>query len=264
MMENMMDGCSIGGEMEETKSKKYNFKLGNNFSNFVSDVMEERLNNLDYSEALDFLRTVGLGEKEAIGVLFGDYEVANNEEEIIVCDNYTDRKLDPYKPIEKFINNYIKVYREILEITVNILYYPNHRRKIFINIYDTDDCDIPLVNKYFPFSIDLITNSKGGMDVNSVKFFNTLYTALNNGEFYELLSVLVSSYNRRDLESYAEYYFDARKILDVWNKVSLCMSFIEKYRPNTIETRELQNKISGIKEAFETSYVSILHFREIQ
>lgn len=251
MKEDITEGTNSDREIvEDPKIKLCSFKLGDNFSNFISDVLNERINNLDYYEALEFLETVGVGKNEAIGVLFGDYEITNNEEEIIIVDNYEERKFNLYKPIEKFMNDYISVYRGILENTCNILW---RQQTTFINFYDADDEDLTILNKYFPISLDYIMNpaSNGGVRINSVVFYSSLYKSYINGEYPDLIKALEASVIKRDLVSRCDYYFDARKILDVWYKVKKCLIFLESYGNYS---SPLLNSISGIREAFEQTY----------
>lgn len=251
MKENITEGTNSDKEtVEDPKIKLLSFKLGDNFSNFITDVLTERINNLDYYEALEFLEAAGVGKNEALGVLFGDYEITNNEEEIIIVDNYGDNKFNLYKPLEKFTNDYLSKYRGILENTCNILY---RHQTTFINFYDADDEDLTILNKYFPVSLDYIMNpgSNGGVRINSVVFYSSLYKSYVNGEYPELLKALEVSVIKKELISSCEYYFDAMKILDVWYKVKKCLIFLESYYD---KNSLFLNSISGIREAFEQTY----------
>lgn len=236
----------------EHKFKLCTFKLGNNFSNFISDVLTERINNLDYYEAFEFLKTVGLEKDEAIGVLFGDYEIANTENEIILADNFSEPKFNLHAPIEKFINDYYTAYREILENTSNILV---QNKLIYINIYDTDDKELSNITKYFTVDFDLLMNpnTNGEIAVNSIRFFNNLFNAYNNGEFKDLINSLITRYSENRLIDMCCYYFDSRKILDVWNKIKRCISFLNLY-DNPHDLNPLLNKLSGLETGFSTTY----------
>ncbi len=241
------------------KEIKVGFKLGDNFDNFMYDMLIEKINKLEYIEALNILTTIGISEKEAIGVLFGDYEIANTESEVMVVDSLDNsNKLNLYKPLNLFISDYESTYRTILEVTSNIIL---RKKDVFINIYNTDDKDLPVLTKYFPFPIKLIFDpgSGGDITVNIVKFFNTLCTSIDNGDIEDLLDALDVSWSRDNLSSQFEYFYESKKILDLWKKVKNCISFITKYRRNYKKTFDCLNRLSGIEEAFEKKYSLILN-----
>lgn len=231
--------------------KQY-IKLGNNFSNFLSDVLVEKIKNLDYYGALEFLKTVGLEENKALGVLFGDYEIINTKDEIILVDNFSEPKLNLHKPIEKFISDYLSVYKGVLEATCNIL---DKHTNLYINIYDTDDKDFSILSKYFTIDFNYLMNptSNGKIIVNSVKFYDTLYTAYNNGDYEELVESLSVSYNTGVLKLRCDYYFESRNILNIWDKIKKCVMFLSYYNyPHNLPL--ILNKLSGIIEAFSQIY----------
>ena len=65
--------------METSNNVKYTFKLGNNFTELITDKVREELNHFEYNNALTLLKTVGLNDDIAIGVLFSStYSIAEN------------------------------------------------------------------------------------------------------------------------------------------------------------------------------------------
>ena len=209
------------------KFKLSSFKLGNNFDNFMYDMLAERVNRLEYDSALNILMTVGIDEKDAVGVLFGDYDIANTENEVLIVDNLHTNELNLYDPIIKFMSDYKTEYRKILDITVNIFY---RRNNVKIDILNTEDKDLPILTKYFPLNIELITdpNTCGLMKIDTVDFFNTVYKSIDNGDLEDLLCALDVSWGKYTLSQDIEYYCESRKILDMWEKVKLCILFISK------------------------------------
>ena len=240
-------------------NEQHFIKLGDNFSDLIKDKIEKKIINFEYFEALELLKSVGFGEKEAIGILFGEYDIINTSTDIILCDNYGTNKLNIYNPINDFIYDYYNHYREIRNYMYKIFYSPNYGygcifqpKSIFINIYDTEDKDIFIVSKYFSFPIELIFNNVGGVSVDVITFFNILYTALNNYEFEDLLDalVLLPPYsNKSQLQMDFEYYLEFRRILDKWYKVENCILFLDKYGTDKTKIRDIQNRVLGIKEA---------------
>jgi hypothetical protein len=255
-------------------NEQHFIKLGNNFSDLIKDKIEKKIINFEYFETLELLKSVGFGEKEAVGILFGEYDIINTSTDIILCDNYGTNKLNIYNPINDFIYNYYNHYRGVINYMYKI-FYPhngdytlqsisisiydtenkstfNYMSSIFINIYDTEDKDIFIVSKYFSFPIELVFNNVGGVSVDVITFFNILYTALNNHEFEDLLNALVlfpPYSNKSLLQMDFEYYLEFRRILDKWYKVENCILFLDKYGTDKTKTRDIQNRVSGIEEA---------------
>lgn len=232
-------------------NEQYFIKLGDNFSDLIKNKIEEKIVNFEYFEALELLKTVGLEENKALGVLFGDYEIINTKDEIILVDNFSEPKLNLHKPIEKFISDYLSVYRWVLDTTCNIL---DKSKILYINIYDTDDKDFSILSKYFTIDLNYLMNptSNGEIVVTSVKFYDTLYTAYNNGDYEELVESLSVSYNTRDLKVSCGYYFESRNILNIWNRIKKCVMFLSYY--NYPHNFLILNKLSGIIEAFSQIY----------
>lgn len=252
MKENMMDGFNIDGEMEKTEPNLRSFRLGNNFSDFILDALNEKIENLDYYGALELLETIGLNKDESLGVLFGDYEIVNTENEIIVADNFSEPKLNLYQPIENFINDYLFSYKDILERTSYTI-----GRDFYIDIYNTPDENLPILSKYFTIDFNyLIMNpsSRGIIEITGIKFYDAIYTAYKNGEDYEnLLESLSQLYNIELLKYSFDDYFESRNILNIWNKIKNCITFLDSY-DSLYNSRPLLNKISGITEAFSKVY----------
>jgi len=208
----------------ENKEIRSCFKLGNNFNSLIYNELNKRINSLMYTEALNMLTTIGLKKEDAVGVLFNDYEIVNTDNEIIIINKIDNKKyqhFDLFFPIKNFISKYEK-YIQILHKVISSLI---KNKQTYIDFYNINDKDLPILTKYFQFPIELITDisSMGIMTINPLEFYDTIYTSIKNGDLEDLLRILYIS------EESFIYYIQAREILDLWEKIKNCMSFIRKY-----------------------------------
>ena len=176
--------------------------------NIDKNKLLRKIDNLHYQEALDILKNV-VDEDIALNILFTEFNL--------------------FDPIKQLNTTYQNEYRNKFDT----LYKALSRINMFIDILETPDYFIPIIGKYFPFTIDLIFDKdcKGGIYCTGFEFFSRLYESYINNDYTRLSNALIDSklVDRDVLNNSFGYYLDSMYFEDKYDDMECCISFLYHY-----------------------------------
>lgn len=176
--------------------------------NIDKNKLLKKINNLHYQEALDILKNV-VDEDIALNILFTEFNL--------------------FDPIKQLNTIYRNEYRNKLDLLYKFLSSVN----VFVNILETPDYLFPIIDKYFPFTTDLIIDKycRGGIYYTGFEFYSRLYKSYINNDYTYLSNALINSshLDRNILNNSFNCYLDSMHFEDKYDNMECCISFLHHY-----------------------------------